>query len=278
MAQVARGSNSREVEGLSFVAFNQTDKHMRTCALMIVSTLSMTAMAQTPRAFEWSAEMRHSYAHKNEDSTQWDLAILKLDLQEAAMDTMACVYPLRDYPSPVARYEGNGSTLGPVNVTIADNELFGWNLAHYRDRYYAHLFTDTTSDYCSVFTLLFLTSETAFEFGNALISSRNYPHYLFTGKQPLLHGDLDWVQLTMADGRDLAIVAHRVFDLAEGRTIIAVPYRDGSVRFLQVEDSVGCFNSADAADRASARRNYAARIQALPIVQRLLFNAKVVGR
>jgi hypothetical protein len=102
-----------------------------------------------------------------------------------------------------------------------------------------HNFTSKDAYYHSFFTLLLITDWPQSANRTGHIVSRNYPHYLCTGKFKTSTGDLDWVQMQMADGQNFAIVAQRYFDLTQGRTLLAAQQKDGSLRFLQVDLSPG---------------------------------------
>ncbi len=47
-------------------------------------------------------------------------------------------------------------------------------------------------------------------------------------------GDVDWVQIALANDNNWAIINKRIFDLKFGTSILVAPQKDGSLRFLQL--------------------------------------------
>lgn len=193
---------------------------------------------RTPRHYEWSIKDTEEYANKNVDSTKWSIKKLTNDLKNAQQADKEVKLPISDYPSPVADYSGNGSTVNPLSFKIERKTVIGYTLAHYKDKFNEHLFSDTAGQYYTFFTILFLTDKPLLDKGqNPSVISRNYPHYLFIGTQNTSLGNIDWVQTTLGNGENFAIITQRYFDLKAGRTVLIAPLKDGSLRFLQIKDS-----------------------------------------
>ena len=200
-------------------------------ALFFSCSVTRKVDKSTPKHFKWSIKDTEEYANKNADSTKWSIKKLTNDLKNAQQADKEVKLPISDYPSPVADYSGNGSTVNPLSVT-------GYTLAHYKDKFNEHLFADTAGQYYTFFTILFLTDIPLLDKGqNPSVISRNYPHYLFIGTQNTSLGNIDWVQATLGNGENFAIITQRYFDLKAGRTILIAPLKDGSIRLLQIKDS-----------------------------------------
>lgn len=193
---------------------------------------------RNPKHYEWSIKDTEEYANKNVDSTKWSIKKLTNDLKNAQQADKEVKLPISDYPSPVADYSGNGSTVNPLSFKIEGKTVIGYTLAHYKDKFNEHLFSDTAGQYYTFFTILFLTDKPLLDKGqNPSVISRNYPHYLFIGTQNTSLGNIDWVQTTLGNGENFAIITQRYFDLKAGRTVLIAPLKDGSLRFLQIKDS-----------------------------------------
>lgn len=99
---------------------------------------------------------------------------------------------------------------------------------------------ETEADFRIVkFNILWVTDRDDSKMRRTNIVLRNYPHYLVTGTQKTSQGAIDWVQMDLADGSNFAIINQRYFDLEFGKTMVVVPFKDGSLRFLQLQPSIG---------------------------------------
>ncbi len=190
----------------------------------------------------WTLEDGRAYAHRNYDPSKWNPDRLKGDL-EAVRENKHPIKPaLSDYPSPVADYDWGYGMIGKLETRIGERTLKGTTVGYAIDSKYHPEPAAVKGDYFATrFNLLILTDHLANDGTANHIVSRNYPHYLATGSQLTSQGRIDWVQLTMADGRNLAIISQRVFDLEFGKTIVVIPHDDGSLRFLQLEESPVAF-------------------------------------
>ncbi|MBL0235699.1 MAG: hypothetical protein IPQ02_03540 [Saprospiraceae bacterium] len=93
----------------------------------------------TPKHYEWSIKDTEEYANKNVDSTKWSIKKLTNDLKNAQQADKEVKLPISDYPSPVADYSGNGSTVNPLSIKIEGKSIIGYTLAHYKDKFNEHL-------------------------------------------------------------------------------------------------------------------------------------------
>jgi len=214
--------------------------------LVLISNTSCVSFKKTPRnendpKEKWTFKDTELYSKRNLDSSKWSLKKLSSDLKNSQIKYDVKL-PISDYPSPVADYSGNGSSTIPLSIQLNNKTIQGYTVAHYKDKYNAHLFKDSVGQYYTFFTILYLTDLPNLDKGeNPKISSRNYPHYLFTGTQNTTFGNIDWVQMTLASGENFAIVTQRYFDLKAGRTILVAPLMDGTIRFLQLQVSPETF-------------------------------------
>lgn len=65
-----------------------------------------------------------------------------------------------------------------------------------------------------------------------------------SGKQKTSLGEIDWIQMNRAEGDNFAIISQRYFDLEFGKTIVVIPHKDGSLRFLQLKHTIVSFPGA----------------------------------
>ncbi|MFK8165041.1 MAG: hypothetical protein AB8H12_21530 [Lewinella sp.] len=207
---------------------------------LLLLTLICTCVRAQKNLKVWTDADRKAYAHRNDNPANWDSTMLAEDLEwhlePASWPTTPAIASI---PSPVADYSWGYCALRNLEITLGGKKVQGWNVGYAQDSFRMQNFTSKDAYYQSFFTLLVITDwpQSANRAGH--IISRNYPHYLCTGKFKTSTGDLDWVQMQLADGQNFAIVAQRYFDLTQGRTLLAAQQKDGSLRFLQVDLSPG---------------------------------------
>lgn len=207
---------------------------------LLLLTLICTCGRAQKNTKPWTDADRKAYAHRNDNPALWDSTMLAEDLsyhlEPASWPTTPAI---AEIPSPVADYSWGYCALNTLKTPLGGKNVQGWNVGYAKDSFRLKDFNSTEAYYQSYFTLLVITDwpQTANRSGH--IVSRNYPHYLCTGKFKTSTGDLDWVQMQLADGQNFAIVAQRYFDLTQGRTLLAAQQKDGSLRFLQLDLSPG---------------------------------------
>jgi hypothetical protein len=206
---------------------------------LLLLTLICTCGRAQEAPKSWTDADRKAYAHRNDNPAKWDSTMLAEDLEWHLKPASWPTGPaISSIPSPVADYSGF-CALRSLETTLGGKKIQGWTVGYGRDSFRLHDFDSKDAYYQSYFTMLVITDwpQTANRAGH--IVSRNYPHYLCTGKFKTSTGDLDWVQMQLADGQNFAIVAQRYFDLTQGRTLLAAQQKDGSLRFLQLDLSPG---------------------------------------
>ena len=180
----------------------------------------------------WTYEDGAKYAIKNKDSTKWLISSLRDDLELKKETSKMHTQPaISDYPSLVSKYNG-AIQLGKLELTVSYKKLKGSVLSYACDKYRPKSNPKVWSK--NYLNILFLTDMPENKYTTAHATSRNYPHYMTSGKQRTSMGDIDWVHLQRADGENIAIVTQRYFDLKYGKTLIVIPHNDGSVRLLQL--------------------------------------------
>ncbi len=208
-------------------------------ALLLTTFLCTSARAQK-KARPWTDADRYTYAHRNDDPTLWDTTMLREDLESHLEPPFWPTKPaIAEIPSPVADYDWGYCAMRNLETTIGDRKLVGWNIAYASDTFRQVNFASDEAYYQTYFTLLILTDWPQSPNCSGHIVSRNYPHYLATGKQKSSTGDIDWVQMNLADGQNFAIVSQRYFDLNFGQTILVAQQTDGSLRLKQLDLSPG---------------------------------------
>lgn len=188
----------------------------------------------------WTYNDRLKYSKNKQNSTLWDLDLLEEDIKAYQQRKWPTKTALSNFPSPVPKYKWGYCLLYKLKLKIGDKELKGFCIANAKDKYRV---LNNKSDFYKVkFNILYLTDLPDDKNTAASVISRNYPHYMSTGSQKTSVGQIDWVQMDMADASNYAIINQRYFDLEFGKTIIIVPKKDGSLRFLQIDESIESFH------------------------------------
>lgn len=186
----------------------------------------------------WPEESAAEYALRRDVFASRDQAMFEGDLASAGRTSSQL--GLSNYPAPVQPYDSYegiknclAASLPHFNKFEVDDVILrvqGRTLA-----YSSPLVLPREGGYKVKFNLIYITDVSSL--GNSTVSSRNCPHFMATGGVPTSEGAIEWLQVTMMDGRNLAVINHRVFDLEFGRTILVVPMQDGTIRFRQVQHS-----------------------------------------
>ncbi|HNR55623.1 MAG TPA: hypothetical protein PKJ19_10665 [Flavobacteriales bacterium] len=173
-------------------------------------------------------------AHRQDDSTRWDRAMLANDLQyKGLLDSLD--FPLAVGVWPVEPYEtpGNGSTL--VECFVEGERVVGRALHVGRGPHNEAAFgSNDLQD--EVVAVILVATDTPDDEHRSIAISRNHPNYLAEGRfTTTTAGNIDWITMHLADRSAYAIVNMRFFDLRAGRLILVAPRPDGTLRFLQRE-------------------------------------------
>jgi len=206
--------------------------------LLGIALLIFLNTSAQKKVAKWTYEDKKKYAERNLDSTTLNMEMLKDDLEN--MSSWPTKPAISNYPSPVAKYDWGYCMLGNLKLEMEGKILYGKCIGNAKDKY--RILKDTSNYYKVKFNILYLTDVKDVKKGSgATVVSRNYPHYFSSGKQKTTQGEIDWVQMDLADSTNFAIINQRYFDLQFGRTIVVVPQKDGSLRFLQLDISIDSF-------------------------------------
>ena len=226
--------------GITFIFFVATPER-KTSDKYAVQEQKQEQKSKEPK---WTMKDRIRYAKRGNDPSQWDMSLFKEDVDALKRRSWPTNPPLSYYPAPVPKYGGrSGGGIGKGELKIGDRKIistfFGWG----RNKFNAHMpVTDRSHGLVTYLNLYVLTDQPDPKKQARHIVSRNYPHVLASGKQKTSKGHVDWVFMGLANGDSYAIINQRIFDLnAGGRTILVAPQKDGSLRFLQLDDTPKSF-------------------------------------
>lgn len=212
---------------------------MRTSLLCTFTVLLCTCVRAQKADSIWSEADRLRYAREHADPGSWDMDLLKEDLVNSH-DTafVRRLSPaLHNMPAPVPPYDWGFVNMRITELSIAKKTILGATYTYAFDQYRPRAMADSLAYYRNYFNIFVLTDTVGDGTRALMINSRNAPHYLGTGKQLTSVGPVEFAQMSLASGENFAIICQRYFDLQFGRTVLVAPFKDGSVRFLQLDDS-----------------------------------------
>ncbi len=212
---------------------------MKQIIFFLALALSFTFISQTKAQAPWTEADQKEYAMKKADSTFWDMERLQSDL-EFALEYKNDPNPaISDYPSPVPKYDWGYGYIANVEIEINGKTIGGVSVGFADDKYRSKQVDSASKDYINYFNF-FMVSDLPNDTTSAnSIISRNYPHYLSTGQMSTSLGTVDWMQMSLADGANFAVISQRYFNLKQGNTILVAPFKDGTLRLLQIKDPSG---------------------------------------
>jgi len=208
-------------------------------SITIIIPFIFTFLIQSQAQSIWTEENEMDYMKAKSDSSSWDMTMLLEDIEGEKSDQWPTKPALSNYPSPVPEYHWGYVVLGNQELLIEDKVIEGKFIGYAKDEYRNHLLRDSADYYINYFNIFILTDLKEDESGSNSSVSRNYPHYLSTGKQKTSLGSIDWVQMNLADGQNFAIINQRYYNLKYGKTILIVPLDDGSIRISQIDEEIG---------------------------------------
>lgn len=196
-------------------------------AIAFLSCNDRPASEQAP-AHRWNLNALKDRSTANLDSSQWDRALLKQDMETyGRYAELFEQYPLNNYPFPVANY--NYAVFStPFTINMDSHILKGIRIGEY---------TDPNSDSMTTrLTLIVLTNDDLVE-PETFVDSRNYPYLTAEGNFNLPHHQFEWVFAATPDGFANLFFSMKLFDLRFGETIIIYPKADGSFVYEQLNES-----------------------------------------
>lgn len=208
--------------------------------LVTIGILSAQADQHKPPQADavWTSEAARLHHEKQFDPQQWDEKLLSVDIKGNPFTIHLAMEEAR---FPVAPYTGAAGAIDYL-FSFGDRILKGGAFAIGKNAYNHSTFK--VEDSHQVFFNILVLTDVEDEEEYNLVLSRNHPHYLGQGKVLTSNRPVEYMCFITADQNSYAIVNSRIFDARLGRTILAAPQKDGSIRFLQLDYPYLGYNKA----------------------------------
>jgi len=127
----------------------------------------------------------------------------------------------------------------PLSIGVVGKRLIGGSFSVGKssesERHYD--FENSHKVFCNVVVLSDYYDTPDYSHRTNFITSRNHPNYLAMGYVKTQNQKIDYVTFIDLQGESLigyAIVSGKLFNLQEGNTIVVIPQKDYSLRFLHI--------------------------------------------
>ena len=186
----------------------------------------------------WTGEHAAVHADSFNDPEKWDRNYLSLGLQqleEIEETTLALPFPFTSFPAPNARRTldyANRPTEGVSASVLRLRKPYVGSLAAMYDR---STKADKPVSTRPVEPLMLIVAAGATDLKNVeqQTISWSHPHYFFQGSFTNATGDIDWLAVRTASGKQIGIVNGRILDLSLGNLVLVRQLDDGSVCIFQ---------------------------------------------
>ncbi len=195
------------------------------CQLFLVQDLA----SDTTTGPMWTELDSQRYAKRHSRQDSFQRTLLREDFETYQSQVGYAQPAISGYPSPVIDYGKASGAILPISFELDGLEWRGTVVAVTKDLYRTG--NDNEDQLFLSFVMVYATDLA--ERGPVSLVSRNFPHYLSTGSHKTSLGEIDWVHLDHANSQDSAIIAQRYFDLTQGRLVVVLPLKDGTLRFHQ---------------------------------------------
>jgi hypothetical protein len=193
----------------------------------------------------WDEKRETQYLQNRQDSTKWDLNLLKKDLERNKETVISKPFAFGAFPIPKYELLGKDSFKGVGN----GGEFSGLDLNGKKILYSYFLVNKNAINQKFIgdkpnevfFTIVVLTDfvdATNFTHAGVHIISRNNPDFIGQGFFKTKNDEIDYTAFLTAERDEYAIVNMRLFNLKHGRTVLIAPQKDGSLRSIQIANPI----------------------------------------
>ncbi|BDS11077.1 hypothetical protein [Aureispira anguillae] len=215
--------------------------------LLLISCSDEQPKKQISTTGFWSKEKKEAHLANREDSTKWDLTLLKQDQQYTALGLGANL-PITNGVFPVPNYDlmGKGSFKGLGNhgclggegyeKKIGDKTILYNSFLSKKSPINAAFVQDKENEiFFHIVVLTDFVDTVEYSHHKGDVISRNHPDYICEGFFKTQKTKIDYTAFITADRHSYAIVNMRLFDLKDGKTILIAPQKDQTLRSMQIK-------------------------------------------
>ena len=211
-------------------------------ALFILISLKSNAQKDT---LNWNKAKEIEHLKNRQDSTKWNIDMLNQDI--AYRKSKENKLPINFGAWPVPEYSllgedsfnglGNGGNF--TGIDFNGKKLLYSFFSVNKNRFTENYLNDEPNEvFFSIVMLTDFIDTKDYSHAGIFISSRNNPDYLGEGFFKTKENKIDYLAFLTANRDEYAIINMRLFNLKHGRIILIAPQKDGSLRSMQIENSI----------------------------------------
>lgn len=217
------------------------------CLITVVVSTNLTQQKkeiQKPDNFDnskgWTSEQAGEHADRYNNAEFWNHDQMALDVDSIKKPLRASIaampFPYAAFNTPEYKFDGLTTASISLPKPLAGVGAFA-NFPLEGEIPKGKTFFDVLKTE----PVMYVVANGAIEFEKAHSwgISRSYPHLLFQGFFSNKHGNIDWMAIRMADGKEIGVINGRVLDLSQGNLIFVRQLKDGSVRIFQHRTRLG---------------------------------------
>jgi hypothetical protein len=193
--------------------------------LIIIVIILFVPEMNSQNNFEWNREKKIEYKNNREDSTKWDMKLLKEDSISFQERYNSGFFPTPDY-NLIGKdsFDGLGYG-GSFDGIVVNNRTFVYNDFYVRKclTNEAYIGNKENEVFFVIIVMTDFIDTINYSHMDANIISRNHPDYLAKGWIKTKINEISYIAFITGDRREYAIINERIFDLDIGRVILIIP-------------------------------------------------------
>ena len=218
---------------------------MNKLVLLILTLLPLSLVSQG-----WNRQARELLNESRNEEDSWDMELFEEDKQVTGLNESFGPMNYGAFPTP--NYDltepNSFNGLSSISTCYQPYEINGklavfTSFGLHNNPFYADgLKGRESAAFFTVITITDTIDTQGYTTARYQIISRNHPDYVGQGYVKNKTSQIDYLAFTTPEGNDFAVINGRLFHLNHGRFIVIAPQKDGSLRSLQLKESLKTTN------------------------------------
>lgn len=168
-----------------------------------------------------------------------DSELLEIDIEDVKSNYYNDLeLPLSIGAFPVKSYPGSGGA-ADLDFEVKNKRLVGgsFSIGESKDSHKFFTYEKSHEIFCNIIVLTDHYDEKEYSHISNFLTSRNHPNYLGMGTVYTSNQEIDYIAFIDVESNKMVsyvIVSGKLFNLDKGNTIVVIPQKDNSLRFLQI--------------------------------------------